>query len=202
MIYVIMASYLEFYPTGALNREEKFIRAVDSFIANIYPYKKLIIISDGCKKTVNIYEKKYKENEDIICLTMEKQPLFSGNVRNKGIEYCKTTGLPDDVICYLDSDDSFGSNHLKIIMDNFGDNDFVVYNTHRFSPQGWYISKVAVKSAHIGTSSFAHKLALDASWDDGYGHDWKIIERMANKYRYSEIPMPEYYIHHTPNSEC
>lgn len=203
MIYVIMASYLGEYPGCAVDREMKFRRAVDSFLNNTYQDKKLIIVSDGCVKTLKIYAEEYAKHDNIVRLQLDKQVPFSGKTRNAGLEYVKMHGDPEDIICYLDTDDRFGENHLKKIADTFGDNDYVVYDTHRVSPSGWYISKVAMRSAHIGTSSFAHKVKLDASWTDGYGHDWRIIDLLMTKgYKYAEIPMPEYYIHHVPNFDC
>jgi len=200
-IYVVMASYLESYPTGAVDREEKFKRAVDSFISNTYDKKKLVIVADGCSKTECIYNEKYRDNPDIVCLCIDKQTHLSGVVRNKGLEYVKKEADPEDIVCYLDTDDRFGEGHLQHIVSHFKE-DFVIYDTHRYSPQGWYISKVAMKSAHIGTSSFAHKAGLEASWPDSYGHDWKILEDLSSRYTYAEIPLAQYYIHHTPNSEC
>jgi glycosyltransferase involved in cell wall biosynthesis len=199
-IFVIMASYLGQYPGCSQNREDKFCRAVDSFVNNTYPQKKLIVISDGCEKTEEIYEEKYKLNSDIVCVHMDKQPLFSGSLRNKGIEYAKKQGNPDDVICYIDSDDRFGVNHLKHIVEHFGDtDDFVIWDCHRVSPDGWYIMIVSLASCKIGTGSFAHKVSLESSWTNGYGHDWAILDDLSRKYRYSKIPLSEYYIHHVPN---
>ena len=51
-ITVIMPSYLGEYPTAASNREVKFRRAVESFL--IQELGKLIIIADGCQKTLEI----------------------------------------------------------------------------------------------------------------------------------------------------
>jgi len=201
-IYVIMASYLGYYPKCSQDRSAKFVRAVDSFIKNTYEFKKLIIVADGCKETEAIYQEKYKFNNDVVLIKLEKQVAFSGNVRNAGLKYVKEQGTPEDIICYLDSDDRFGENHLKKIVEGFGENDFIIYDTHRISPNGWYISKVAIKACNIGTSSFAHKAGLAVSWTDGYGHDWRIINEMSKKYKYSEIALPEYYIHHTPSSDC
>jgi len=201
-VFVIMASYLGQYPGCSQNREFKFCRAVDSFLSNKYEPKKLIIVADGCDITERLYNEKYHDNPEIVFLRVEKQVPFGGGVRNKGLEYAKAHGDPSDIVCYLDTDDRFGERHIEKITPYFGDSDFVIYDTHRYSPQGWYISKVALMACHIGTSSFAHKLSLEASWEDGYGHDWKMMDSLSRRYKYVEIPMPEYYIHHTPNSDC
>lgn len=201
-VFVIMASYLGQYHSCSQNRESKFIRAVDSFLNNNYDDKTLIIVSDGCEKTLELYNDNYSKYPNIRCLLIEKQILFSGKVRDTGLKLAKDIGNPEDIVCYLDTDDRFGENHLSHIAKHFGDNDFVIYDTHRYSTTGWYISKVAMQFAHIGTSSFAHKLKLEMSWPDGYGHDWGVIESISKRYKYSEIPLAEYYIHHVPNADC
>jgi glycosyltransferase involved in cell wall biosynthesis len=198
-IYVVMASYLGDYPNCASNRVEKFIRAVDSFLANTYENKILIIVSDGCDKTEDLYNERYGSYKNILLVKMTKQPLFSGTVRNTGLG-CVVDS--DAVVCYLDTDDKFGPNHLSIIMNNFGDNDFVIYDTYRpvvnDNVMVFGISKVAMQYCHIGTSSFAHKSSLRVSWPDGYGHDWKLLSELSKKCSYRVMPMPEYYIMHTP----
>ena len=190
-----MPSYLGQYPGCSQDRERKFHRAVDSFIVNTYPHKKLIIVSDGCEITEKIYQTEYASNEDIVCLLMDKQVLFSGSTRNTGITYAKLNGEPDDVICYLDTDDRFGPNHLQHVMQYFI-NDFVIWNCYRISPVGWYVMDVTMQSTYIGTGSFAHKVCLEVEWPDGYGHDWGILDQMNKKYKYAKIPLSEYYIHH------
>ena len=64
-ISVIMPSFLSQYDGCAKNREQKFIRAVDSFIAQTYNDKELVIVADGCLKTKNLYEQLYSKNPDI-----------------------------------------------------------------------------------------------------------------------------------------
>jgi len=54
-VTVIMASYLQDYSGSAKNREKKFIRAVKSFKNQTYENKELIIVSDGCIKTIELF---------------------------------------------------------------------------------------------------------------------------------------------------
>jgi glycosyltransferase involved in cell wall biosynthesis len=54
-----MQSHLGDYPNSRSNPKQKFIRAVDSFLAQEYVDKKLIIVSDGCDITHQIYHDKY-----------------------------------------------------------------------------------------------------------------------------------------------
>lgn len=200
-VYVIMASYLEEYKGCSKDRIFKFKRAVDSFLVNDYQYKNLIIVADGCVKTKQIYDECYSSEDEITCLMIPKQLNFSGKVRNVGIECAKKIGDSDDLVCYLDTDDRFGQGHLSHIILHFKD-DFVFYDTYRVSIEGWYISRAEMAFCKVGTSSFAHKLNLDICWPNGYGHDWGVLKKLSQKYKFSKIPMAEYYIHHVPNFDC
>jgi glycosyltransferase involved in cell wall biosynthesis len=109
-ISVIMPVTLGLYHGCALNRVEKFNRAVNSFINQNYKNKELIIISDGCDIAEDIYVKNFNNYNNILFEKQEKATAFSGSVRNKGISLA--TG---DWICYLDSDDFFGDKHLELL---------------------------------------------------------------------------------------
>ena len=53
-ISVVMASFLGEYEGCASDRENKFIRAVRSFLGNKYENKELVIVGDCCSITENI----------------------------------------------------------------------------------------------------------------------------------------------------
>ena len=54
---VIMPSFLGEYSRAAQNREDKIVRAIDSCLDQ--EYYELIIIADGCQKTVDIVTNKF-----------------------------------------------------------------------------------------------------------------------------------------------
>lgn len=170
-ISVIMASYLGEYPGGASDREDKFIRAVDSFRRQDYPDKELIVVSDGCQKTIDLCNR-FK----IQLFSLPKQPLFSGEVRNFGIKYAK-----GKIITYLDTDDYYEQGHLTSIVKGFKDNDWVYWDdyvlTNDFTK---HKRNTELRFAKIGTSCIAHK-KNDVKWADGYGHDWKFIGELTGK---------------------
>lgn len=182
MISVIMASYLGTYSGAASNREQKLHRAINSFLAqNI---GELIVVSDGCEKTIEIVQ----NYPSVKLVKLTKQPTFSGNVRQAGINVASY-----DWICYLDSDDEFAPNHLQTLIDNIDDNydwfyyDDIVGNDRRIS---------AVSICRIGTSTICHKKNLPAVWPTGYGHDWYFITQLGANYK--KIDHAGYIVHHVP----
>jgi glycosyltransferase involved in cell wall biosynthesis len=202
MISVIMPVNLSPYKHGnikcASDPEYKFKRAVQSYLDQTFKDSELIIISDGCSKAEDIYLKYYSNNKSIIFKIIEKQIDFSGNIRQSGIELAK-----GEIICYLDHDDFFGRDHLKYINESFK-NDWVYYDDFIITGKndhGFNATKrdVVPQFCSIGTSSIAHKRSLNVVWGDGYGHDWRMIEKYLLRFPHSKIPKAEYYVCHTPN---
>lgn len=194
-ISVIMASYLEDYTSGphksASNREFKFRRAVDSFLNQTFKDAELIIVSDGCIKTSTIVKNEYLQHSSIKLIELEKQPMFSGNVRQTGLNNASGT-----IVCYLDSDDYFGKNHLSII-NKFNDKmyDWCYYDDYLFDGSKATIRPVKPEHCYIGTSSICHKRNSPFKWEDGYGHDWRSIEKIINLKKY-KLQTPEYMVCH------
>lgn len=186
MITVVMPSYLGDYPGAASNREAKLRRAINSFVAQ--GFGRLVVVADGCQKTIDIVSE-YKDNFSIVGILIDKQPMFSGVPRQVGINFAATPW-----ICYLDSDDEFGPNHLRAIRDNLDDSvDWLYYNDilvdkHR---------ECSVAFTRIGTSCIVHKKNTPAVWPTGYGHDWKFILQLGQNYK--KITGAEYIVKHVPN---
>ncbi len=202
-----MASNLGAYDGCAGQREQKFIRAIESFIDQRYNDKELIIIADGCKITQKIYKEKYLQYPQIQLIKIPKQELFSGIVRQGGIEMAN-----GKVICYLDTDDMFGSvDHLQHIINGFnGTNfdwvyfdDFLKFNhIEHIEPS----KRICVlEQGSMGTSNIAHKNKPEVfNWlgCNGYGHDHWFIENrlLQNEQLYTKISGPQYLVCHIPGS--
>lgn len=204
-ISVVMASYLGEYPGCASNREYKFKRAVDSFLNQTYDNKELIIVSDGCDITENIYNELYKDNENITLSKIEKDVTFGGNTRNKGIELSS-----GDYICYLDSDDFFSENHLKKIenwltSNILNDIDWAYYNDRLLTSFNtttdftYSVRDNIVGYGRIGTSAIVHRKFDDLKWGVGYGHDWYFIQQLSIKSSQFIKIEAEYNVCHMPN---
>lgn len=206
-ISVVMASYLSEYAGSASFRGYKFERAVNSFLNQTHKDKELIIIADGCEKTEKIVSEKFiRQYPEIKCKKILKQPgVWSGNVRNEGLKIA--TG---DIICYLDTDDSFAPNHLKDIDKQFAKPGTLhkydwVYFDDVYSSANEQNKKhtVSLQFQSAGTSTIAHLNKLEGiSWEgcDGDGHDWKFIQKLMSLYpNHTKIKGTGYLIHHLRN---
>lgn len=202
-VSVIMASYLLNYPGAASNRDKKFIRAINSFKKQTYQNKELVIVSDGCPLTVELYNNFFSNEPNIKLLQIPKQPLYSGEMRNVAL------GLVDgDIISYLDSDDILGSSHLKTIVDQFDLDlyDFVYYNDYMTLDSTFkklHLRIVEPRWASIGTSSISHKNIKNIKWTSGYGHDFLFVLNMASMgLKFKKLSTsPQYIVAHYMNGD-
>ncbi|WP_294892203.1 glycosyltransferase family A protein [Sulfuricurvum sp. MLSB] len=190
MISIIMPSYLDVYRDAATNRISKFHRAVQSVINQTFADWELIVISDGCKTTIEEI-KKYKDLR-VNILTIPKCPTFSGTPRNVGIEHSE-----GKYIIYLDTDDYWGENHLQIISEQLT-KDLVVFNDYTFFKERKERA-CTLKMGHCGTSSICHKKGK-SRWKKGYAHDWEFIKDLLKEFPdFEHIKTPEYYVMHIPH---
>ena len=199
MISIIMPSYLGYYKKAAKNRETKIIRAVRSVFAQSFKDWELIIVADGCKKTIDIIENfcKFENCEKIKIVPLDKQPIWSGKVRNAGIE--KAEG---DYICYLDIDDAFAPEHLWSLQAGMRTGkDWYWFDDYVWNGEDFRRRKCNIaRAGQCGTSNILHKRGL-ARWNnkDNYAHDWRFIgnlKRASKEYEY--INAGEYLVCHVP----
>jgi len=202
-VSVIMASYLLNYPGAASNRDKKFVRAVNSFKKQTYENKELVIVSDGCPLTVDLYNKFFSNEPNIKLLQIPKQQLYSGEMRNTALDI-----VDGDIISYLDSDDILGSKHLQTIVEQFDLDslDFVYYNDYMTLDSTFkklHLRIVEPRWASIGTSSISHKNIKNVKWSSGYGHDMLFVLKMVSaglKFKKLE-KIPEYIVCHYMNGD-
>lgn len=204
-VSVIMASYLLNYPGSATSRDKKFVRAVNSYKKQTYQNKELIIVSDGCQLTIELYNRFFANDPDIRLIAIPKQPLYSGEMRNSALKVAE-----GDIISYLDSDDVLGPNHLQIIVDQFDLDkyDWVFYNDLMLLDKDFkkfYLRVVEPRWASIGTSSISHKNIKEIRWPDygSYGHDFLFMFKLASDgYRYKKLEKnSEYIVCHYYNAD-
>jgi len=203
-VSVIMASYLGFYPNRSSNPEQKFIRAIKSFLTQTYENKELIIVSDGCDKTIELYNTIFKKFENIKLVSIPKQEIYSGECRNAGLKIA--TG---DIIIYLDNDDVLGKTHIETIANQFtNDVDLVYYDDYLvLSPDFKKLQKRLVETRYgsIGTSSISHRNLNQEKykhikdwWVSGYGHDWVFLSKLiVNGLQFKKLDKtPQYLVCH------
>lgn len=202
-VSVIMPCFLGEYEGCASDRENKFVRAVHSFLENSLPEKELVIVGDNCDITESLIRKHFKNEWDygkiIFHQFRKKQKLFSGALRSKGIELSS-----GEYICYLDSDDILGKNHLLSIYNQVKTQnlDWAYYNDYINSDAGLVTKNVELIKDSIGTSSIIHKYDKRLNWDncDGYGHDFKFVEKLLKWSKNKDkIYGATYIICHIPN---
>jgi glycosyltransferase involved in cell wall biosynthesis len=194
---IVIPSYLGQYRNAAQNRDEKILRAVNSVLTQSCQDFEVIVIADGCQKTVDIVKDIADERVNVYYI--EKSKTWSGEPRNSGIEVAKS-----DFILYLDVDDLYGENHLQNISNQLGNFDWVWFDDIRYSPKSkeWYVNKCDIRQmGKHGTSNICHKRVLPYKWDHtGYAHDYYFIKHLRQNTNFARIEGGEYYVCHIPDS--
>lgn len=104
-----MQSYLGEYPGSRSDSDQKFLRAVQSFINQTDKDSELIIVSDACSITHELYYKHYKDNPRIKYVYVDKdvpnmyegqEKYYRGLPRQVG-----RTIASGEITAYMDSDD-------------------------------------------------------------------------------------------------
>lgn len=193
MISVVMASYLGHYKGAAKDRDKKIVRAIQSILDQTIKAEP-VVVADGCQATADIIKNKFfgKVNGYLI----PKQPKWYGAPRNTGIKVAK-----NDIICYLDVDDSLEKWHCEFILDNFGSNDWVWFKDIVFSRGEWKTRSSCNidKMGYCGTSNIAHKKIATWPVKSGYAHDWIFIKNLKNaSTKYKFIGDGGYRVGHIP----
>lgn len=194
---VIIASYLGEYRTAARNRDTKIIRAVNSVLSQSYQDFEVIVIADGCDKTVRVM--KQVTDPRVRTIKIPKSKTWSGEPRMAGIEEAQ-----GEWIIYLDIDDLYGENHLQNISTQLSTYDWVWFDDIRFNPKlnEWYENPCDIHQiSRHGTSNICHKkvLPFQAKWDyTGYAHDYYFILQLKRNTNYVKVAGGEYYVCHIP----
>ena len=190
-----MPSYLGAYKTAAKNRDQKIIRAVYSVLNQSYQDFEVVVVADGCEKTVNLM--KDVEDPRVFTYSIPKAKTWSGEPRNKGLSEAK-----GEYIVYLDIDDIYGQGHLQNIANQLNGWDWVWFDDIRYAPkQGqWYENPCDITQlSRHGTSNICHKRSLPVKWDHtGYAHDYYFVLQLRQHTNFGKITGGEYYVAHLP----
>jgi glycosyltransferase involved in cell wall biosynthesis len=197
---IIMQSFLGEYPRAAKDRDIKIVNAVKSVLSQSFNDAEVIVIADGCEKTFDIISREFDGNEKVSCYFIPKQPIWSGVPRNVGKMQAK-----GDYCLYLDIDDYYGKDHLKIINDNLRDYDWVWYCDLRYREltKTWYENPCFInRLGYNGTSNVCFKRSCDVMWPENkdYGHDYWFNQELVHKYKNNaKIQTPQYHVCHIPD---
>ena len=196
MISIVMPSYLGQYKRAANDRDKKIVRAILSVVRQDFTEWELIVVADGCEKTVEIVRPFVSEK--IRLFRIPKQKTWSGEVRNTGIrlalgQYC----------LYLDIDDAFAPEHLAEIAPHLKGKAWYWMDDWEYNKQAKefrYRKCSITKPGKCGTSNIIHKPGI-AFWNekDTYAHDWNFInnlKRASNDFEY--IKAGRYLVCHIP----
>lgn len=199
MISIVMPSYLGAYQSSARNREDKLPRAINSVLNQTYKDWELVIVADGCQRTMDIVQGMGLNGHNIKLMKIPKQQMWSGQVRNTGIEYA--TG---SWICYLDNDDVLGKDHLALLAKAIDDEvDWLFFNdfTWNRKEEKFLERHCTLKAYKCGTSNIAHRRSMRARWDpkSRYGmDDWAFIKRLRTESSRFRNCAGEYVVCHIP----
>ena len=192
-----MPSYLGSYKKAAKDRDNKIVRAIQTVRNQTYEDWELIIIADGCNRTVEIVQRIVDicQDDRIKLLYIDKQTTWSGTVRNTGL-----TNARGEYACYLDIDDVFQRDHLLELSAFSGREwywfDDYVWNGHEFRWRKCNIDK----TGKCGTSNVMHKPGL-AKWKPkgSYAHDWVFIGELKKASKdYEYVKAGKYCVCHVP----
>lgn len=196
---IVIPSYLGAYQHAASNRETKLIRAIDSCLAQTFTDFDIMVVADGCEKTFNLVADSYPDNDNVDCILIRKQELWSGSPRNYGINKAK-----GEYIIYLDADDYYGPDHLSIVNNElieYHNPDWVWYNDLLKRRDGTYHERQILIDQRFqnGTSNICHKRNLVLNWNGrGYGlDDWGVVQQLTRYPKKVKIKTPQYFVCHT-----
>jgi glycosyltransferase involved in cell wall biosynthesis len=200
-VSVIMPVYLGEYEGCASDRETKFLRAVSSVLQSSYKTIELVVIGDSCSITEKLIEKIKTENKDFEIIFFnfsEKQPLFSGSLRSKGIELSS-----GEVIIYIDSDDMYSVKHIETVVSQIDSEglNWCYFNDFIHTNSGLSVREVELEYGLVGTSSIAHIRENCPNWNgcNEYGHDWMFIQKLIDwSDNYDKIYGTSYIVCHIP----
>jgi glycosyltransferase involved in cell wall biosynthesis len=188
-ISVVMQSYLGDYPGGRSQPKRKFIRAVQSFLDQTYQNKELIIVSDGCELTKQLYDLAFSECQDIrfVFLTKNKKEQFCEKTSD-GMIRKNFRGIPRKIgcamasgeyICYLDSDDKFAEDYLEKLSHICKEGYEFLFNKHFLHPTKEFGFSNSTKHTIVfkehedkpslimsSTCSIIHKSKYGSYWED------------------------------------
>jgi glycosyltransferase involved in cell wall biosynthesis len=182
------------------NRQAYIQRAIDSIINQSYKEWELIAIDDGSEDaSASLLELYRVQSPRIKTIYQSHQSLSAA--RNNGIKHSK-----GDFITFLDSDDEYKEDHLKLRIDFLNQNsniDFLHGGVQiigdEFVPDKYDRTKLIHLSAcTIGATFFGKKKVfteLGGFKQILYSEDSEFLDRVIKSYKVKKVDFPTYVYH-------
>ena len=196
---IIMQSLISEYPNSARNKEQKLLRAVDSVLNQTFQDFELIIVSDNCKKTVDIITQNYDLSDQFRLFKYQREKdnkQWSAECRNIGISEAKGKH-----ILYIDNDDYFTDDYLEKLNDEITNHDLYFVDDITLHGDAPVMRRCNIKPFMCGTSNIIHKKCRSRWPSIGrYGHeDWQFIQSLINEFGdYKQLNIAGYVVAHIP----
>lgn len=182
------------------NRQAYIQRAIDSIINQSYKEWELIAVDDGSEDaSAGLLELYTVQLPQIKTIYQSHQSLSAA--RNNGIKHSK-----GDLITFLDSDDEYKKDHLKLRIDFLNQNsniDFLHGGVQivgdEFVPDKYDRTKLIHLSAcTIGATFFGRKKVfteLGGFKQILYSEDSEFLDRVIKYYKVKKVDFPTYVYH-------
>ena len=194
---IVIPAFLGQYKGAAADREIKIVRAINSCFMQSFRDFEVIVVADGCEKTVEIVS--HIKQPGLSLYHIPKCKTWSGVPRNTGIDNAQ-----GEYIVYLDIDDILGRDHLLNISKQIDGFDWVWFDDIRYhvNSEEWYQNPCNItKLGECGTSNICHKKSMSQRWiKDGYAHDYHFIKSLRLNPNYAKIEGAEYFVCHIPGT--
>jgi len=182
------------------NRQNYIERAIHSVFNQSYKEWELIIVDDGSNDSSASLIETYKAQSSRI-KTFYQNHQSSSAARNNGIKNSK-----GNIITFIDSDDEYKENHLKLRLDYLNENsevDFlhggVQIIGNEFVPDKYDTRKlIHLSNCVIGATFFGKKKVfseLEGFKQIPYSEDSEFLERVVKQYKVKKIDFPTYIYH-------
>lgn len=197
---IVMQSLIADYPNSASNKEYKFKRAVRSVINQTYQDFELIVIADGCDKTVQVFNDNFELSEKLRLLKQEAKP----KINSTWSSYCRNTGIQEatgDYILYLDIDDFYEPDYLWNLSESITDKPLYFVDDITLHKEVKQVRKCNIKRFMCGTSNVIHK-PCKSRWLEvsRYAHeDFAFIQSLMTEFSNFEVlNLAGYVVCHIP----
>lgn len=188
LVTIIIATY---------NRAKLLKRAIESVIAQTYTNWELIIVDDGSTdKTFQLVDKFFPKISNLKYIKQHNSKLWSA--RNIGIKLAS-----GDYITFLDSDDMYKKNHLKLRVNFMSANpDYdLLYGGFKiigdaFVPDKYdKRRKIHINKCVVGATFFGKRKVfklLKGFKDIDYSEDSEFFERADKRFKVAKVNYPTY----------